>query len=286
MAQQVDSQQEVKQLQQKLFQIYQEIQKICIRHQLKFFAAGGTCLGAIRHQGFIPWDDDMDIVMPRKDYELFKKYAAKELPDNLEIIDQNHSLYTTELYIKIHDKQTTCVPNALIGLNACYYGIFIDVFPLDGTPDSKLKRWLYLKFLKFLVIGNRSIRLPHKYLSKKNKLFLWFFIPFKWFCSPYYFANLHAKYSRKYDFETSEYWAATYFSCVERLVFKTQWFRESVEKPFESGTIPCTIDYDKYLRAEYGDYLQLPPEEKRVYVHSDGILDFEKSYREYQKEDL
>ena len=74
-------------IQQKILEIFIEIDKICVKHDLRYYAIGGTCLGAVRHQGFIPWDDDLDIAMPDKDFELFMDIAPKELPDNLKLIN-------------------------------------------------------------------------------------------------------------------------------------------------------------------------------------------------------
>ncbi len=127
----------LRELQLKELDILKQTIKIIEDHNLSYFALGGTLLGAIRHKGFIPWDDDVDICMTRPDYEKFLEIAQKELPENLELgyfkTNPNHQKYAT----RIIDKNTQVLRND--SFKDYYVNIWIDIIPLDGIRDNKLK---------------------------------------------------------------------------------------------------------------------------------------------------
>lgn len=125
-----------------LYGIYEEFSAICRRHGLRHFALGGTALGAIRHNGFIPWDDDLDVAMPRPDYEQFMTKYFSELPQNLKVVNWKN----TQEYNKLFGKIQECRKDVVMSLEeklgfVLSNGVFIDIFPIDGYPDSIFVRW-------------------------------------------------------------------------------------------------------------------------------------------------
>ena len=116
------------------YEVLTELKKIFERHGLRYFAVGGTCIGAIRHKGFIPWDDDIDIGMPRKDFELFRTQYYKELPCEYRKVDGDNSLSHNFLFFKVHDSRTTYVEYYAEHTPDRYTGVFVDIMPVDGLP--------------------------------------------------------------------------------------------------------------------------------------------------------
>lgn len=121
--------------------ILKDFIKICESNGLKYFGMGGTCLGAVRHGGYIPWDDDIDIGMPRKDYDKFIEIAMRDYSDKYYVLNAdnytNYPLMTTRWCIK----NTQFVEYAFMNLKNCPLGIFLDIFPYDNLADNKVQRW-------------------------------------------------------------------------------------------------------------------------------------------------
>ena len=129
-------------------EIMQQIDTICRRHNLTYFAIGGTALGAVRHQGFIPWDDDIDIGMPRKDYEAFMRYAAEELPQGYFLQTFATEKKTPFYFAKIRKDNTKFVEFYLRDLDI-HQGIFVDIFPFDNVPDNPVVEKLHYMLCRF-----------------------------------------------------------------------------------------------------------------------------------------
>lgn len=154
-------------LQEHLRMMYLEIEKICDRHNLSMCAGYGTVLGAIRHQGFIPWDDDMDLLMPREDYDKFINIFADELPKNLRIYAPNSKHGPIARFAKVVDTNTR-----LLGPSAQddeSHGIFIDIFPLEGTSSRKLL--VAIKYIISCLLMLIASSVMEKENQKKNHLY-------------------------------------------------------------------------------------------------------------------
>lgn len=259
-----------------------DFKRICEKYGLVYFAIGGTCLGAIRHKGFIPWDDDIDLAMPYPDYCQFRDIASNELKDHYEIYDQHRNKHAFHLFCKIHDSSTTYIPSSCYGMKDRYMGVSIDIMPIYGLPDSESeiarRKNICIRYRRL----NRVLRMPIKTeASVPAKLFWIINSPKRLFLQYDYYGSKEEKLLGDCPFNASSK-VLFGWRCIEnRLIFEYEDFRQQIELPFEDTTIAVPIGYDRYLKMDFGNYMELPPEEKRVSLHPAAIIDLKKSYKEY-----
>ena len=274
-------------------EILSEFKRICEKYSLQYFAIGGTCIGAIRHQGFIPWDDDIDIAMPLKDYKKFVEIAKSELREPYLIYTpEEHRLYQFN-FVKIHDANTFYIRKNYAPYPDRYTGVFFDVMPIYGMGKTKIEQSINSVMCDLWLYRNKAIRLPYDfYPSTAVWNYIWhttrLFAGKKQF--NYYIEKMEAKLG-KYPFPNSD---KVMFGWRKRPsifrkkykyknVFYYEDFAESIEVPFENTTIRVPKGYDRYLRMDFGDYMQLPPENQRSSSHQRNcVLDLENSYKLYQ----
>jgi lipopolysaccharide cholinephosphotransferase len=269
-------------LQIKILTIYKEFKRICEKYNLRYFAIGGTCIGAIRHAGFIPWDDDMDVAMPYEDYEMFLKVAEHELNQPYYIFNVNQHKHSDFTFFKICDENTTFIEGEIKEYPDRYTGVYLDVMPLCGFPNSSIAQKLYIDSMLSCFRKNRALRFPLRYMKGNRAKIYWIVNSYKKLIYPYtcYTKKLDKK-RQKYSFDTSNNIIFAWRRKRERIVFKYCDFAEYIEKPFEDTTIRVPIGYENYLRKDFGDYMKLPPEEERIAKHH-AIVDLNKSYIEYK----
>lgn len=265
------------------YDILLEIDRICKSADLKYFIYAGTLLGAVRHKGFIPWDDDIDIVMMREDYERFPEACAEYLDhDKFELQTIFTDPYASNPWMKLHNKHTAFISGARRA--GAMEGVNIDIFPLDKAPDSLFA----LKWRSHIVNGVNFIYL-HRFQdhsresSWKLRLFQWAvgLIP-PW--NELQFKKAYDRYLQKYNGKKTE--NVVYLSNRKymRKVVPRQYFSETVMLQFEDGYFPAPGGYEEILIRMYGkDYMQLPSEEQRISVHGAAVLDLEHSWKEYRK---
>lgn len=257
--------------------IAREIKRICDENNIKYFIIAGTLLGAIRHGGFIPWDDDMDIGMLREDYEKFIEIAKKELKEDffLQTTETDESYGLPFAKILLND---TVLVEATAGSNA-KKGIFVDVFPFDNVPESEELRENHNKqtyFYKRLLLAKLNYNVCAKNDYVKRAVYFALKIVAGFYS--------HDKLVKKLENEITKYNGKQSEDIVniggaygyKKETIKAQWVRETVEIPFEDMTISAPVDYIKYLETFYGDYMTPPPEDKRYNRHSVVKLDFGK----------
>ena len=268
-------------------ELLDEFQRVCKKHGFKYMAIYGTCIGTLRHHGFIPWDDDMDILMPLKDYLSFKKLNNSEFREGFEIFnpDEHEHFYMNALFF--HNINTTAIDSNWLEYPDCYKGISIDVLPVSGLPKGRIKQVFQGFLLALWTIRNRMYRLPFHGQDGLAQKVMWVLsnatrrrgIP-----KNYYTKKIENHFS-KYDFEESDKvmflakWRmkdkhsfATYYN-----IHATEDFVETIEMPFEYTTIPVPVGYDHYMKKEYGDYMKMPPAELQVSVHDKSVVRVDKS---------
>lgn len=240
--------------------ILKEIDGFCGKNNLRYFLCGGSLLGAVRHKGFIPWDDDIDILMPREDYERFIETFGDKTYSILSY-KNNRDYYLP--FAKVVDTRT-CIRETLVkSVSGC--GVYIDVFPLDGLSNNLLtaekilkknNRKMRLNFAIELNVFNKNI---FKYCICK---ILRIFFNSKKLCKSM------EKTSMRYKVEDSNYVGVSFGFYGKKEIMDKEIFENSIQVEFEDGKYFAPSEYDKYLSHLYGNYMQLPPIEKQVTHHS------------------
>lgn len=270
-------------VQKVILSIYKEVAKICNENKIPYYAIGGTCIGAIRHKGFIPWDDDLDIAVPIEYWDKLFKTLEEELPSNLYLYHSDNVKPYHFIWLKVCDKDTTFIEKSEYGIEEAFKGVFIDIMPISGIPSRHQNN--FIKKLQRLRRDNIYMRFSGNYSTKKGYIYDKMFkivrklLPFN------YFSKKYISELKNYPLLDSDYtgyvWHAEW---LPRLIFPSMFFLSSIEWPFEDTTIPVPREYDKYLSQQFGDYMQLPPENKRE-THM-GLIDLHNSFISYYGKDL
>lgn len=236
------------------------IQKICHQHHLRYYLAWGTLLGAVRHKGFIPWDDDIDIMMPRSDYDRLLELVPFLQHGYYKILSnpQNKDYYYT--HAKMVDTRTLCVENNLQSIQGM--GIWIDIFPLDGMPDEFKIHYFKMRLLHKMRALSAHPKMPGTSLIMAPIIYLaWKIVRFFGF---QFFVNRMERLARKYAYESSNYVSSVVEPEAKICIYRKEVFDSSLLLSFEKESFEVPILYREYLENTYGDYMQLPPVEKRI----------------------
>lgn len=239
--------------------------KFCQENNLRYYLSDGTLIGAIRHKGFIPWDDDIDIEMPRPDWLKLKTLFVNQGHYKLCAPCDKDSRYH---FIKIYDDRTIKIENLTKYKDNNYLGVDIDVFSVDGASEDeqeflKMREKIHTMFGKagFAMCGaTGSYKWKARYYL--TRLTVW---------NP---AKLMAKalnLCQKYDFDKSNY-IARYNRNSKGYRVPKSCYEGSILKEFEGYMLPVPVGYDQVLTAAYGDYMKLPPEDKRIPHHENNIF--------------
>lgn len=238
--------------------------EVCEENNLRYYLGGGTLLGAVRHKGFIPWDDDIDVMMPRPDFQKLLSLSINN--ENYNIIKPGTAGYYYN-FAKLVDTRTILEEKGIKLIDGL--GVYIDIFPLDGmpeTPDARKKRFKELNSIRKRI--NNTCLLKPKF--HRN--------PFAYLkaCRIYNsnknidLSSLQKKYldsALKNSFDDSEFVFAAGGAYGARDIFPGKWFEKEIELQFENLSVKAFNGYDFYLTQLYGDYMTLPPEDKRVTPH-------------------
>lgn len=269
----IDNYEELRKLQLTQLEILKYVDNFCQKNNLKYSIAYGSLLGAVRHGGFIPWDDDLDICMPRDDYNKFINLWQ----DNETYLIQNH-IITPEFrqsFTKIRKNNTAFVQKTDLGKDY-HKGIFIDIFPFDRVPEKKINR-------KIQMLNGMLYNLYTRGYSPKNGSFfirLFSSVLLKLVSKDKYIAKSKKYLDKmcKYDNNSNLKFAdMTVFSTMNKY-FDSDIFQNSEKIIFEDSSFPVMKDYTKILRVNYGDYMKLPPEKDQTWYHHPILIDFDKNH--------
>lgn len=270
---------ELKELQRINLQMAQYFVDFCNKHDLLCYFCGGGCIGAVRHKGFIPWDDDLDFFMPRDDYEKLKSVWKDTNRYVLLYPSENYNDHN--IFITMRDITTTMIKPYQQDLDIPH-GVAMDIFPLDGCPESYFKRkkqifWalLYQLFCAQIVPKNHGI------IAQFIGTFVLNLIKSpKWKYRIWKYAEKEMSLTKIAETKyITELCAGPKYMFIQ---YPKELFSKSVLKAFEDTLMPIPTGYDGYLRLAFGDYMRLPPEEKRVASHDAVLLDLKNPYEKYK----
>ena len=263
---------DIDKLHSKILRTLQAVDAVCNAHGLRYYIWAGTMLGAVRHKGFIPWDDDLDIAMPRKDYDTLISHTKKWLPEPYEFVCAETDDAYPLPFGKIQDASTTLIER----MHLRYLGgVYIDVFPIDGTPDN-----LFVRKLHFA-----------RYEYYKRVLYLLFRDPYKHGHGPSSWVPLLCRriytprgVQRKiralltrYDYDTSRLVAD--YDDGSKGAMRKEILGTPAPYAFEGITAKGVADAHTYLSNKYGDYMVIPKHDRQR-QHNFHYIDLEKGYRE------
>ena len=272
--------QTIKEVQNKILKIAKYIDKLCRDNGIEYFIMGGTALGAVRHGGFIPWDDDLDIFMTYEEYEKFKRAFDLQKPE-LFVIQEWRTVPEYLEYAKVRMNGTTFIEECFHDRKDMHHGIYVDIMILHKVPKNRfIQRLVYLesKFVTVYALSQRNWK--PKNAGQKFVLKLLKILPCKFLANKFY------QRIYKYDSMTNNfmycYWITP--AKFKNGLFDKSFFSEPVELPFEDTTLFGSEKIKEYLEYRYGDYMKLPSESaQKAAVHA-MIFDTEKNYPEYFKD--
>lgn len=253
-----------------------ELDRVCTKYDIPYYASSGTLIGAIRHKGFIPWDDDIDVTMRRDDYNRLAAVAEKEFKHPYFLQDA----YTDGFlrgFARLRNSDTTALTKKYADRDI-NQGIFIDIFIFDKVPDDKLKKKIWLA----------QVRLMHKFTNamfeegseSQSKFHVKAAVKLcKMFYSLQSLARKYDKLCSKYNNKDEKTMTCVGFSLGnERHTWECKWFEGSHKVPFEFITIRIPDGYDERLRHEYGDYMIM---KKAPTLHGSVLFDPDTPYKEF-----
>lgn len=260
---------DVRSVQRLQMEALHEVDRICRRHQLRYYLIGGTLIGAVRHKGFVPWDDDIDIAMLRPDYEAFLAVCREELEDRFFLQNATTDPYFYQSLTRICT-EGTYINEGYSKHLPFHKGLYLDIFPLDPIPDSEkerkkhareIRRWDKLIFYKSCYVYDRGF-LRTKWLGKKILQMLLAPVSFSWIM------DRKERAIRRFEHEDRQWICSTASRYpYEKQIHPVSRFGNPEYLEFEGERVPAPTDWHGYLQQVYGNYMKLPPEEQQKPEH-------------------
>ena len=263
----------VQEHQNALYLLLQEFDRVCKALEIPYFLFAGTLLGAVRHHGFIPWDDDLDVLLLREDYERFLSEAPALLGTEQFFLQKEFSEHWPMFFSKLRLNGTTCLEKYHPKDPAAHQGVYLDIFPCDTAYSSAFARKLQFACSKVVVAKGLEKR-GYSTESRMKKLFMTAcrLLPNG------FFLRFVKGPKKKTAFVHSFLGGASKY---QRSVYPAECFEQSVCLTFESGTFPVPEQYDTLLRILYDDYMRIPEEEERSIKQHALLVDLTRSYECY-----
>lgn len=266
-------------------EIFKEFILICKELNLKYYVIGGTALGTLRHGGFIPWDDDIDVGMPRSSYELFLKEAPKIISNQYFIQTHITDRFYPHNFAKIRDNNTTFIERNVKHLDI-NHGVYIDIFPLDGVSSSSIYNFFFKmknKILTKKINEFFDLTMFQERRTLKSRVFQIFvnFLLFRYNNQELVFMKDTLLKKKKYeDCDTIANFCGSW---GEKEIVPKSYFGEGRKMKFEDLNVVIPEKIEDYLLRLYGDYMKLPPIQNRITHHYCSRIDLTKSYKCYIK---
>lgn len=261
----------IKDVQKVSLELLRDVHDFCISHNINYTLYGGTMLGAVRHKGFIPWDDDVDVAMPRPDYERFIKSYQSEKGFEL-FASGSEECYLS--FSRVCEMQKTLVTEERLPWCSRPTGVWIDVFPLDGAPDDEKEAVERVKVMRQHWKKCCYARASHSAFKTAPTMFKKTKLLYKKTFLNNQFVNIH-KLNKQYEADCQKYkWGTTKYFCNFAFIsfgmreyIPMEDYQSTIEMEFEGTNMRVCNGYDHLMRHKYGDYMQLPPEDKRTPRH-------------------
>ena len=252
--------------------VLRETVKVLEKHNLKYIMFYGSLLGTVRHGGFIPWDDDLDIAMPRADFEKFREIAKTELPAELFLQDYTTDVEYPAVVAKVRNSNTTLIENGYKYLRKMNHGIFMDIFVADFYEPS---------------FANKiRLKLVHVFTGILLAQKVWTVNPVKKAVAKLFPRNLLFRRIEKMLKHLDCKNVGKHYLLDNTKVFDKSIFEDTVEMAFDGFNVCVPKEYDAILTSLYGDYMQFPPEEMQKPLHMTEHISGQIPYKEYIKENL
>lgn len=264
----------LKEHQTALFALLTEFDRVCRELEIPYVLFGGTMLGAVRHQGFVPWDDDVDVLMMRPDYERFLKAAPAVLDHEKFYLQKEFSEHWPLFFSKLRLNNTACLEKYHPKDLQTHQGVYIDIFPCDNGARTELGRRIQFLASK-IVIAKGLYQRGYDTDSRIKKLFMQLcrVLPMK--------PALRLSQSGSGDSKMVHTFLGGARSYGKN-IYPRELFAHRTMASFEGGQFPIPARYDELLRLLYGDYMRLPPEAERVQKKHAILVDLEHSYEIYE----
>lgn len=255
-------------LQEAELKIFREFIRICNQNNLKYYIWGGSFLGAIRHKGFIPWDDDIDVAMPRTDFEKFLTLAPSQLPNSMFVSTYKRGKEHITLVAQIFDKKKNFILNN--ATKKIKTGAWVDILVIDGAPSPGIKRKIFgIRYMYYRMINQFALFEEVVNLNKKRPWYENVAVKFaqitkiEKFLDPVKIGDKFHKFLKSNDYEKCNYIATFMGAKKMGEIMPKSYVGNGKPCQFEDLIVNGPSDYDSYLKHIYGDYMKLPPVNER-----------------------